>query len=1552
MRSPLDDFGHSHSKPRRPLNGAAPRKRRARVAMEPLEPRCLMTGVPNPVAFLTGPQSGAPMQITLGYLTDNGASLGFAAGDAGRLTVSDNYADADSGVTHIYLVQGFNGVTVDNARINVNVGAQGQVINAGGGFVPGLGSSPSLAAPDAPAVSAAQAILDAAQGLGVSTTGADPTPLGPETGADRAAAYSASTISTNDIPTELTYWETPGGLRLTWAVVIKTPGPNLHWYDARVDAETGSLLWHNDWVDYFTESYTAFKQIQRNPNDGGRQVILDPALLSSSPNGWLDTNSTPGPNSTVTTGNNVIAYLDRAGNGDGKGFQPDGGVNHVFDFPLDLTKDPTSYQAASITNQFYVDNYIHDIHYVYGFTESAGNFQTNNLGKGGIGGDAVLAANEFGADAGNFDNAFFATPPDGQPGLQGMFLWDVTTPDRDGSLDSDVMIHESGHGVSNRLTGGPADANALDAQQSGGMGEGWSDFWAIMFTQRPQDTIGTPRPVGNYVLGFDNSGPGIRQFPYAFDMTIDPHTIADYNNDNEVHDVGEIWTSTLWDMNWLLIQKHGYNPDLTQGFTGPSTAGNLLALQLVMDGLKLQPANPTFAQARDAILLADQIRTGGQNQPEIWQAFARRGMGLSFNSGADANSLSVVPANDVPVFLTVQAGATVSIPEGQAFSGQIATFTDPAAAPVSAYTATISWGDDSLPTTGLIQSVGGGVFTVDGAHTYTAGGKFTVTITVDKSGGGGSASDTTSINVIPYPITGSAVPFTIDEGQVFDGVIAHFFDANPTPRPVSDYSVTVNWNDGTSSVGTVTQNPAGGFDVSATRVLGAGSFLANVTIVNTDTASLVIQLPITVNDLPLSAAPVAASPTEGLIFNGALASFTDADPRILPASNYSAVIDYGDGTTAAGIVTASATGGYFVAANHAFSAGTSHITVTVTDIGGSTTTITQPVPVADAAITAKGINFTQVEGQPNAGFFARFVDSDARPHQGSFYQASIDWGDTKFDSKGQAVHDVTFGTVIPDGRGGYLVFDKSKTLHFGTYHVTVTITDTVDGVIGGTGGVAAVTASASFTATITDAPITAQGVASIAPTEGAPFTGLVATFTNHDANATADQFKAIIDWGDGNTGKGTITANAAGGFDVTGTNTYGKKGTFPVSVTITDVSDPIGDPTSATPSSTLASTTAVVPVAPITPFGVTFTTFQRTEFSGIAAVFTDANQLSAAGDFHAVIDWGDSTTSAGTITSGPNGAFIVSGTHTFGLTGSFPVSVQISSAEGAQAGAQSTAIVSMIAPQVAGGLSALSSSGGAAGLGITNQSTPTFTGLSLPGAMVTLFAQVAGSSGAVPVGTGHVGSTGIWTIQTTQFTDGAYTVFAQATDVQGHSGAVTTILPAPGAGPLVVDTQGPKVAGVTLNPATGQFRIVINDALSGVNRAQLLNGANYSLTLRSGNRSQAVPLTGLTLTPSAPNGPQTLLANFAAGKKLKNGTFVLTLNSGGITDSAGNQLDERFFVPFPSVYNLPGQNYIAQFTINGRSANGPSQFIPASEVTAAAAHQSLVRSRLRRRGGR
>ena len=73
-------------------------------------------------------------------------------------------------------------------------------------------------------------------------------------------------------------------------------------------------------------------------------------------------------------------------------------------------------------------------------------------------------------------------------GRMQMYLWTITTPNRDGDFDNGIIIHEYGHGVSTRLTGGPSNSSCLGGTQSGGMGEGWSDWWSIVFTHKPGDT--------------------------------------------------------------------------------------------------------------------------------------------------------------------------------------------------------------------------------------------------------------------------------------------------------------------------------------------------------------------------------------------------------------------------------------------------------------------------------------------------------------------------------------------------------------------------------------------------------------------------------------------------------------------------------------------------------------------------------------------------------------------------------------------------------------------------------------------------------------------------------------------------------------------------------------------------------------------------------------------------------------------------------------------------------------------------------------------------------
>ncbi|MBL8182362.1 MAG: M36 family metallopeptidase [Blastocatellia bacterium] len=422
--------------------------------------------------------------------------------------------------------------------------------------------------------------------------------------------------------------------------------------------------------------------------------------------GWI----TDGAN--TTEGNAVEAGVDRDNpNGIDVNGKPVPPTNRIFDFainpgnpsgvpdfgeaPLPAGQLPGTcnstgnapalieYQKASVTQLFYITNWFHDETYRLGFTEQAGNFQNDNFGRGGIANDRISAEAQdcTGSNGGNF-----ATLTDGNPGRMQMFIWTGPTPDFDGALDADVAIHELTHGLSNRLHG---NASGLSINMSRGMGEGWSDFYAKALLSDPNEPLEGIFTIGGYLTnqafnGYNtNYYYGIRRFPLAVrsyrfeDRPHNPLTFADVDqtqlnvNDgafgrgpfgsttaDQVHNLGEIWSSMLWEVRARLIARLGWQ------------VGNRKALQLVTDGMKLSPLGPNFLNSRDAILAAAQASSvapeAAADVADVWAGFAVRGLGLSAsiqNVGTGSGNARVTEAFNSPN-LTQAPNFTVSDPIG------------------------------------------------------------------------------------------------------------------------------------------------------------------------------------------------------------------------------------------------------------------------------------------------------------------------------------------------------------------------------------------------------------------------------------------------------------------------------------------------------------------------------------------------------------------------------------------------------------------------------------------------------------------------------------------------------------------------------------------------------------------------------------------------------------------------------------------------------------------------------------------------------------------------
>ena len=203
-----------------------------------------------------------------------------------------------------------------------------------------------------------------------------------------------------------------------------------------------------------------------------------------------------------------------------------------------------------------------------------------------------------------------------------------------------------------------------------------------------------------------------------------------------------------------------------------------------------------------------------------------------------------------------------------------------------------------------------------------------------------------------------------------------------------------------------------------------------------------------------------------------------------------------------------------------------------------------------------------------------------------------------------------------------------------------------------------------------DLPITGATGVPVTATEGALFSGEVATFTDLTVGATASDYSVTINWGDGSpldTSTGTVSGSA-GSFTVNGSHTYTEEATYsPVIVTITETANPANTAT--------ANTTAVVADAAMNSVCALPTNTPQS-FSGSTATFTDQNPYGTTADFTATISWGDSTTSAGTVSGGPGTSpYTVSGSHTCTSTGYFNVSTTITDDGGSTTTATCTRIL-------------------------------------------------------------------------------------------------------------------------------------------------------------------------------------------------------------------------------------------------------------------------------------
>jgi len=661
----------------------------ARVSNDPV------LGTPNHIlakrGYLTGPGGHGkavsrgileavppddPHRVIKAFVNQHAALFGHDATVFTNACVERDYVTPHSGIRTVIWRQILDEIPVFEGVFIAHMTREEELISVSSMFVPEPDSAANRGTPARrvlirkPLVSAAMAVKIAAGNVGLQLDESEISPIEVWDDGKRSQAFTGAKLRDKALAKLVWFPIAKDQLRLCWQVTI-WPANQVGRYRILIDVQTGEVLlrhcltrtqtpvrfnvFTSDSPSPFSPGWSA-PYLGQPPYTTRNMVELVAMSTNGSPAGWVEEGQNP-----VTRGNNAIAFLDV--NLDALPDVPlPVGAGRVFNFPLDLNQAPITYADASVVQLFYDANWYHDKLYDLGFTETAGNYQHSNFGRGGRERDRIICLAQA-----EVNNAFFYPTEDGDPAYCVMGIFTGPTPDRDSALDQEVVFHELTHGVSERVVGGGLALNRL---QPGGLGEGWSDFYPLCLLSEPTDD-----PDGCYACGgyssylffgynFANYYFGIRRYPYSTDMTKNPLTFKDIDptqadphygipisplgggSADEVHNQGEVWCSVLHEMWAELVKKWGW------GY------GNYLALRLATDGMKLTPPEPTFLQARDAILKADEVLTGGENYAELWRAFAKRGMGYRAQCPPSYTTVGVVESFDVPpdVFPSIPDG--------------------------------------------------------------------------------------------------------------------------------------------------------------------------------------------------------------------------------------------------------------------------------------------------------------------------------------------------------------------------------------------------------------------------------------------------------------------------------------------------------------------------------------------------------------------------------------------------------------------------------------------------------------------------------------------------------------------------------------------------------------------------------------------------------------------------------------------------------------------------------------------------------------------------------